>query len=287
MEFPTHRQPPEEWVDWLDGWVKDLRAQGATERTIENWWYLVSHFGISSGVAPGDASSKDLIVWLSRGVTAAAMRSDWSAAASFFRWAQKTQLRTDDPMASVPMAKREKRIQRPAPDEAVRKGLQSSNPRVRLIVSLFVDAGLRRSEVCLTHTRDVVDDLLGKSLIVHGKGNKDRIVPLSSDLTRQIENIPPGWFFPGEAGGHICPDTVYRLTVSATGCTPHAFRRKFATDMWKATRDVVQIKELLGHESLTTTQQYIFSTADDLRDAVTQLHEFRQRQAIQYSFAQF
>lgn len=71
------------------------------------------------------------------------------------------------------------------------------------------------------------------------------------------------------------PDTIYRIVKNATGWPPHAFRRKFATDLWRATGDTMKVKEMLGHESLQTTQNYIFTTMDDLRDAVDELRAHR------------
>lgn len=71
------------------------------------------------------------------------------------------------------------------------------------------------------------------------------------------------------------PDTIYRIVKNATGWPPHAFRRKFATDLWRATGDTMKVKEMLGHESLQTTQNYIFTTMDDLRDAVDELRAYR------------
>jgi integrase/recombinase XerD len=148
------------------------------------------------------------------------------------------------------------------------------------MVMLMNDAGLRRREISVIHTGDLIDDLLGKSLVVHGKGRKDRIVPLVDELAYEIGKRPKGWLFPGQYSGHMCADSVYRLVLRATGETPHAFRRKFATDVWHATGDAVKVKELLGHESLETTQNYIFSTAEDLREAVDAMNLYRRQQSV-------
>ena len=277
MEFLNHRQPPEEWIDLLDAWVKDMRIRGNTENTIEHWWYKVGHLAITSRKSPETIIPADIIAWLSRGVGTNSIRADCNAANAFFSWAERTGHRTDNPMTVIPQTRRDKRKQRPAPKEAVRKGLSHPDWRVRLIVMMLDETGMRRSEICVAHTKDVADDLVGKSLVVHGKGRKDRIVPLSDALAWEIGKLPEGYFFPGDDRGHICSDTVYRLVKQATGYTPHAFRRKFATDMWHATGDAVKVKELLGHESLETTQGYIFTTAEDLRPAVETLRTYRRQ----------
>lgn len=277
MEYMSKRQPPDEWVPWMDEWVRDMRVHGDTAMTIEHWWYQIGYLALHSRKTPETITDQDIVVWLNRGVGSEAIRSDRNAASSFFSWAKKHGKRADNPVDLVPAAKREKRKKFPASETAVEKGLTSADRRVRLMVMLVNDAGLRRTEISLAHTDDVIDDLLGKSLVVHGKGNKDRIVPLSEELTHEIAKLPSGWFFPGQHEGHVCSDTVYRLVKQTTGMAPHSFRRKFATDVWHATGDVVKVQELLGHESLATTQGYIFDTAEDLRDAINATDSYRRQ----------
>lgn len=155
------------------------------------------------------------------------------------------------------------------------KAKHCADKRALLTIMLMDEAGLRRSELATMHTRDVIDDLTGKSIIVHGKGGKDRIIPLSDQLGRIVSSLPEGYFFPGEHDGHVCHDTIYRIVKNATGWPPHAFRRKSATDLWRAAGDAMKVKEMLGHESLQTTQNYIYATLDDLRDAVDELRAYR------------
>lgn len=275
MEFPDRRQPPCDWTPWMDEWVKAMRAQGNSPATIENWWYVVGHLALSSRKGPDAITDADIIDWLNRGVGINSKRSDVNACNAFFAWARRARRRDDNPMDLVPTVRRDKRKQLPAPAEAVEKAKHCSDKRVPLIIMLMDEAGLRRAELARAHTRDVVDDLTGKSIIVHGKGGKDRIIPLSDQLGWIVSSLPEGYFFPGDHDGHVCPDTIYRLVKNATGWPPHAFRRKFATDLWRATGDTMTVKEMLGHESLQTTQNYIFATMDDLRDAVDELRAYR------------
>lgn len=280
MEFTSKRQPPKSWIPWMDEWVREMRVHGNTEMTIEHWWYQIGYLALHSRKRPEKITDADILTWLGRGVGTSAIRSDCNAASSFFKWAKTHGKRPDNPMESIPVVKRDKRKKQPASEEAVRKGLASMDWRVRLMVMLMNDAGLRRREISVIHTGDLIDDLLGKSLVVHGKGRKDRIVPLADELAYEIGKRPKGWLFPGQYSGHMCADSVYRLVLHATGETPHAFRRKFATDVWHATGDAVKVKELLGHESLETTQNYIFSTAEDLREAVDSMNLYRRQQSV-------
>lgn len=275
MEFSDHRQPPREWTPWLDEWVGAMRAQGNSPRTIENWWYVVGHLALKTRKSPEDITGKDIIDWLNRGVGANSKRSDVNACTAFFGWACRTGRRKDNPMDLVPTVHRDRRKQIPAPVEAVEKAKHCADKRALLTIMLMDEAGLRRSELAMMHTRDVIDDLTGKSIIVHGKGGKDRIIPLSDQLGRIVSSLPEGYFFPGEHDGHVCHDTIYRIVKNATGWPSHAFRRKFATDLWRATGGAMKVKEMLGHESLQTAQNYIYATLDDLRDAVDELRAYR------------
>nr|WP_274619194.1 tyrosine-type recombinase/integrase [Bifidobacterium amazonense] len=116
-------------------------------------------------------------------------------------------------------------------------------------------------------------------MIVHGKGAKDRVVPLSDELANEIRRRGPGWLFPGEKGReHVCGDTVYCIIREATGCPPHSLRRRFATAAYNSSNgNVMAVQELLGHESLSTTQGYITVSAKALRTVVNQVTSYRER----------
>lgn len=281
MEFASHKQPPAEWVPDMDAWVAWMRVKRYSRGTIENWWYQVSQLARSSGKPPTSVRTEDIMAWVGRGVGTEAMRAGRSAASCFFKWMQAMGRREDDPSKLVPTVRREKRKKAPATDEAAIRGLFHPDPRVRLMVRMVNDTGMRRSEIAVSHSRDLVGDLLGMSLMVHGKGAKDRLVPLSDGLAHLLRQRPEGYFFPGDVDGHVCSDTVYRLIKDATGYPPHAFRRKFATETWKATNgDVLRVQELLGHSSLDTTQNYVTATAEDLRQAIRSLVEWRDRKSV-------
>ncbi|MBH9978158.1 tyrosine-type recombinase/integrase [Bifidobacterium sp. W8108] len=280
MEFPEHRQPPAGWVGCVDDWVASLRVRGDTDATVEHWWYLVTQFAIFVRKDPKDVQTQDVLPWLTRGVSTSSIRSGVNALRSFYGWLHREKVVVDNPMEGIPSVKRQRKKQKPAPQAAVDRGLNHVDPRVRLLVRLFSEAGLRRSEAIAARSDDLLEDLAGMSLLVHGKGDKDRMVPLSDGLTRELSSLPKGYFFPGRHRGHICPDTAYALVKDGTGWPPHSFRRRFATDVWKATGDVVKVQSLLGHESLATTQAYIYDTTDDLRQAVDSMLSYRSHKGV-------
>lgn len=275
MEYPTHRQPPHEWVPLLDQWVKYLRIRGCTPATIENWWYDVSRLALTLDKTACRITDKDIIHYLDRGLSANGIRSDRNAFNSFFTYLIHAGLREDNPLAALPKVKRDKHKMKPATCEQVEKGLGDPNPAARLMVMMLADLGIRRSELAQIRKEDLIQEDGYTAIIIHGKGDKDRILPLSQRLRQALATMPDGYLFPGRFHGHVHPDTVYRYVKRATGATPHAIRRRFATDLWHATGDAVKVQGMLGHESLATTQAYIYSTQDDLKQAVDQLAAWR------------
>ena len=122
-------------------------------------------------------------------------------------------------------------------------------------------------------TRDVLEGDAGPSLIVRGKGDKQRIVPISEDLAKRI-TAAPGWLFPGRWRGHVEKSYVSRhLTrLLPDGWGPHSLRHRYATRMYETTHDLLLVSKLLGHSSVETTQIYVAMPDSRLRvglDAVT------------------
>ncbi|MGC0249826.1 tyrosine-type recombinase/integrase [Pseudactinotalea sp. Z1748] len=159
---------------------------------------------------------------------------------------------------------------RPAPDSAILKAWEHASLRERLILRLAGELGLRRTEIALVHSRDLVEDLDGWSLLVHGKGNRNRILPLSASLSVAIREATlsgGGYAFPGNDNGHLSPRWVGTLIsrILPRDVTLHQLRHRFATLTHQETGDVRLVQALLGHSSLATTQRYIDMHSDQLR----------------------
>jgi integrase/recombinase XerC len=140
------------------------------------------------------------------------------------------------------------------------------------VMGLLYGSGLRISEALGLKRRDVPKPDAGDTLIVNGKGNKTRMVPVLSSVLALIDAyaaqcphpLPPdGPMFVGARGGPLSP-RIIQLTMErlrgALGlpdsATPHALRHSFATHLLTRGGDLRAIQELLGHASLSTTQIY-------------------------------
>ena len=139
----------------------------------------------------------------------------------------------------------------------------------KLMIRLAAECGMRRAEVAQVHSRDLVEDLTGWSVIVHGKGSRDRTVPLPSILAHELRELPPGWAFPGDDSGHLSPRWVGKLVgrLLPEGYTMHSLRHRAATRWYGVNHDLLTVGDLLGHASPVTTRLYV-RVPDEARRAL-------------------
>jgi integrase len=177
----------------------------------------------------------------------------------FYEWAHFTGRAPSNPADRLPKVGTPAGRPRPAPEDAVEAGLHALDERVRLMVMLAAQAGLRCIEVSKVHSDDVVQDLDGWSLHVLGKGGRRRVVPLTRRLALELRGLPHGYAFPGNIDGHLSAAYVSKLVSRALpeGVTAHMLRHRFASRAYVGSgRDIRAVQELLGHSSVATTQVY-------------------------------
>ena len=155
------------------------------------------------------------------------------------------------------------------------------------IVTTFYHTGIRRSE--LIDLKNSNFDLTKKELKVLGKGNKERIIPMSSELVRVIDEfkdfkeqefIDNDIFFCNFDGVKLKEKWVYSLINDLLNQTfgekksPHILRHSFATHLLQNGADINAIKELLGHSSLSATQLYAHNDISRLKEVYKDTHPF-------------
>lgn len=218
-----------------------------------------------------EVTPEQLTSWLARpGWSTETKRSQLAALRSFYGWAHAAGRLTRDPSRLLPRIRKTPPRPRPAPAVVVGTALATSDKRVRLMLLLAVRQGLRRGEIAQVHRGDLIEDLGGWTLIVHGKGRKDRLVPLADDIAAQLLALPDGWAFPGGVGGHLGADRVGVLIAQALPgkWTAHTLRHAFATKAWRESRDLLGLAEILGHAKPETTRAYVQVDTEDLRSIV-------------------
>jgi integrase/recombinase XerC len=164
---------------------------------------------------------------------------------------------------------------------------QPEGLRDRALLELLYGTGMRLAELVGLDRTDV--DLAGESVRVRGKGNKERMLPLTglvrrhltaylraSTPSREADGLP---VFLGRGNRRISRRTVQRVvrdaiqrTATSSQASPHVLRHSFATHLLNAGADLRAVQELLGHSRLATTQIYTHVSMDRARRAYERAH---------------
>ena len=262
---------PVPWRESINGWTDTLKAAGLSAQTIKSRRYKMVHLAtllMPSG--PEDVTTEQIVQAFARQQWKPETRKAYrNTISSFFRWLHKSGRRSDDPSLDVPRVKKPHAHPRPCPDRYIAAAMKMATTSERLMIRLGAECGLRRGEIARVHSDDVVADSAGRSLIVRGKGDKQRIVPLPDDLAGIIMDAR-GYLFPGRFGGHVeesyIGDHISRLLPD--GYAAHTLRHRCATTAYAATHDLFVVAELLGHESVETTEHYVAMPDGRLREAM-------------------
>lgn len=260
--------PPDDWLDLILLWLDYLRSNGTAASSIKLRSYQLRRFACAHA-DPLAVTFDDLVAWLATDDWSASTKhSTRSALRSFYEWLQFTDRRPDDPSKRLRPVKVPIGRCRPAGELTVRSIQRHADDRTRLMGKLASIESMRAVEIAQVHTDDVVRDLVGYSLIVHGKGSKVRVIPLDDEIARELLDRPPGFVFPGRIDGHLSGPYVTKLLSRALpdGTTGHMLRHRGAAKFYVGTGyDLRATQEFLGHASPATTQVYTPAEPDQMR----------------------
>jgi integrase/recombinase XerC len=196
-----------------------------------------------------------------------------SSVRSFYKFLERGNLLKNDAIKTLRVSGREKNLPKAISAELILQTLENYHTenwvdkRDRAIMMLLYGCGLRISEVLGLNRDEIAPET--DTLVITGKGSKQRIVPLLDEVRKAIEDYKQSLPFSGEAlfcgekGKRLRPELIQkkiRELRSSLGlpdfATPHALRHSFATHLLAEGADLRSIQELLGHESLATTEKY-------------------------------
>lgn len=229
-----------------------------------------------------------------RGNNASTINKKLSALRSFFRFALKRKLVEKDPAHAVTGLKKSKPLPQFVREEDMDRLLDDvewgdnyKEVRARTLFILLYETGLRRSELTGLNNADV--DFEVCQLKVTGKRNKQRIVPFGAELAETLKRYIAvrdeqvagdcDALFLSDKGHRMTGDQVYQIVHQhLTGVTslkkrsPHVLRHTFATAMLNNGAGLESIKNLLGHESVSTTEIYAHTTFEQLKRVYEEAH---------------
>ena len=243
--------------------------------------------------------SSDLIrMWIvqlmEKGQKSSTVNRKLSTIKSFYKFLQKKELMEMNPARYIQGPKIETKLPSFVRHSDMLKVLYSDSfsddfegHRNRFLIELLYLTGMRREELVMLKNSDV--DLYSNLLHVHGKGNKDRLIPISKKTNQRfinytsirndkVENRAP-YLFVRKNGKRLYSEMVYSIvnkhlsdvkTLSVK--SPHVLRHSFATAMLNNGAEINAIKNLLGHASLSSTQIYTHVTFKELKKVYNNAH---------------
>ena len=235
-----------------------------------------------------------IVQMMDKGYSASSINRKLSGLRSFYKYLLKQGEITADPMTKIsgpkkkkplPVFVKEKEMDRLLDDEDFGEGLKGC--RDKLIIQLFYETGMRLAELVGLNDADV--DFGAKVIKVTGKRNKQRLIPFGTELADAMQNYLSvraqtvetlsGAFITNESGERIERGKVQRIVrrnlskvTTVKKRSPHVLRHTFATSMLNHQAELGAIKEILGHESLATTEVYTHTTFEELKQAYNQAH---------------
>lgn len=242
----------------VEGFLANQAMRGMSPQTIRRRrWTLTAFADELTPRQSADATTCDVERFLSARPTAATRRALLGDLRAFYRWARARDLLDTDPTAPIETPKVPKRLPTPLSRDELARAWATAGWDVRVLLALGAGAGLRVSEMASLHTDDV--DLDARVLVVRdGKGGKDRTVPLSNAVADVLRHCAPGPVTRYRSGGSVSNRIRDHFDAVGIAKRPHDLRAAFATEAARVSGgDMVLVAQLMGHESMATTQRYV------------------------------
>lgn len=259
------------------------------------WKFLESE---SLDLKPEEVTAEPIRDWIvalmDKGYTATSVNRKLSSLRAFYRFLMLTGAVEADPLRKVLGPKKRKPLPTFLREEEMDRLLDKVNYgsgfkgcRDRLVILMFYATGIRLSE--LTGLDNSQVDFSMSVIKVTGKRNKQRLIPFDAELRAEMqayialrdETVPEACeaFFVREDGKRITRVNVATIVrrnlskvVTVKKRSPHVLRHTFATAMLNHNAELEAVKELLGHESLATTEVYTHTTFEELKKVYNQAH---------------
>ncbi|HZG29354.1 integrase/recombinase XerD [Ensifer adhaerens] len=262
------------------------------------------------GVALTEAASADLSAYLSdlaaQGFETSSQARRLSSLRQFYKFLYAENLRGDDPSGIIDAPKKNRPLPKILNEDTVGKMLtlaaeeaqrpgpgQTDRLRMAALLELLYATGMRVSELVSLPARVLNGE--GRFLLIKGKGNKERMVPLSRPAIAALDAYGSAlkaeaaakdgpdspWLFPARSKEGYLPRQVFardlkalaaRAGVPAAAVSPHVLRHAFASHLLQNGADLRAVQELLGHSDISTTQIYTHVLDEQLQKLVHEHH---------------
>lgn len=268
--------------DLLDAYLAAMKIQGRSEKTLDRYTYIIQRLTQSVNTNTREITVYHLRQYLAsekeRGICDRTLESTRQVFSAYFNWLQRESLIAHNPTANLGSIKCIKKVKQVYSDVDIeRLKLGCKCIRDRAIVDFLLSTGCRISEMVQLNRSDV--DLSTCECKVLGKGNKERVVYLSSVAAMQIRGYlstrtdDHEALFIGKGTERLKPGGV-RLMLNKLADNadvdhvhPHKFRRTLATNLIRHGMPIQEVAAILGHDKLDTTMQYVVLDQTETKNA--------------------
>lgn len=307
----TDRSAPKhthDWDDLLDKYLHYIKTERSYSlHTIESYGndvqqfyiFLEKNYGLNK-IVPTEISRQKLRSYLAHlkknNYESTSINRKIACLKSFFKFLFSHQLIPNNPASALFSLKTEKKIPVTLSYDKIKESLalidnsKILGVRDSAIVELFYGTGIRLSELANLNINNI--DFVNSLIRVMGKGSKERLVPVGemakhalkkylkrrNELLKKTIKKDTDAIFLNKYGKRLSRRGIqkrvalYLRLISATGTNPHSLRHSFATHLLDEGANLVAVKELLGHSSLSTTQIYTHVSAERLKKIYKQAH---------------
>ena len=298
---PALKRALSDWIDWLK---HEKRSSPHTldhdSRDIAAFLtFFTDHLGFTPGLRDlAQLRAVDFRSWLARlgqdGKSRATIARRFSTLRTFYKYLERQGVLTNAAVHAVRTPKLPKSLPKALSVEDALEAVEMAadladepwvGKRNRALMMMLYGCGLRIAEALDLNVKDIPE---GDVIVVTGKGNKQRVVPVLPQVAKAIASYvkmcpypmtPTSPLFLGVRGKRLQAGVVQAMVREVRGylglpasATPHALRHSFATHLLAGGGDLRTIQELLGHASLSTTQRYTDVDAARLQAVYSHTH---------------
>ena len=293
---------------WIQNFIDYLRYErNLSERTVSEYqadleaferFYVALDENYDWQSVDGSVVREWMLHMMENGQRASSVSRRLSALRTFYKFLLQRGLTDHDPVHSVSSPKKERALPTYLREAELNRLLDGTDifpegyvgVRDRMIILMFYSTGIRRAELVGMNLQDV--DVHLRQIKVTGKRNKQRLIPYGAEMEADLQlycearaafckqhSSSDALFLDERTGERIEAPKVWRivhkyltLVTTQKKRSPHVLRHTFATSLLNHHADLQSVKELLGHESLSTTEIYTHTSFEELKELYKQAH---------------
>lgn len=261
-------------MKWLNNFITHLVLErNLSKNTADSYSSDINQFFDFTKKRLQRVTSEDVGLFIislrEQGYNVSSTNRKLSAIRTFYKFLLKKGVVKINPAELIDSGKSEKRLPKPVDQEDIDKLINAAdNLRDKVIFELLFATGMRREEIRKVKVSDI--NFTRGFVRVIGKGNKERIVPIHPSAMNMVKELADSqtseWLFPSRKNKDQCISNttifdIFNKWIKVAGLegkniTPHKFRHAFATALHENGADVLVLQNLLGHNSVSTTQIY-------------------------------